>query len=88
MRGDGVVHIERRRVLVLLHPGKRAAVEMLTELAPWLEERFEHVAIVSDVLSFAERHRASRTGTGTATRQARSDLARRLLRQLRCRHVP
>jgi NAD+ kinase len=66
VRGDGAVHIERRRVLVLLHPGKRAAVEMLTELAPWLEERFEHVAIVSDVLSFAERHRASRTGTGTS----------------------
>jgi NAD+ kinase len=56
------VHIEPRRALVLLHPGKRAAVALLAELVPWLEERFEHVAIVSDVLSFAERHRASRTG--------------------------
>jgi len=58
------VHIEPRRALVLLHPGKRAAVALLAELVPWLEERFDHVAIVSDVLSFAERHRASRTGTG------------------------
>lgn len=49
-----------RRVLVLVHSGKSAALELVDELVPFLEERCESVQVERDVVAFGARAEAAR----------------------------
>jgi len=49
-----------RRVLVLVHSGKSAALELVSELVPFLEERCDEVVVERDVVAFVERAESGR----------------------------